>query len=84
VPIVGYTLLAAVFILIMNKIDNFLNDLNALLEQYDAAIVRSAAENHKLVVSVGDKNGFVEYEFEEDITTHNIKVKDYVQLGSRF
>jgi len=71
-------------LLIMNKIDSFLNDLNALLEQYNAAIVRSADENHKLVVSVEDKNGFVEVEFEEDITTHNINVNDYVQLGSRF
>jgi len=68
----------------MNKIDSFLNDLNALLEQYNAAIVRSADENNKLVVSVEDKNSFIEVEFEEDITTYNINVKDYIQLGSRF
>jgi len=68
----------------MNKIESFLNDLNALLEQYNAAIVRSADENHKLVVSVKDKNGFIEVEFEEDITTYNINAKDYTQLGSCF
>ena len=61
----------------MNKIDSFLNDLNALLEQYDAAIIRSADAYHKLVVSVDD----VEYEFEEDITTYTIE--DYVQLDGR-
>ena len=78
-PIVGYILLAAVDISKMKKIDGFLSDLNALLEQYDAAIIRSADESHKLVVSVGD----VEYEFEEDITTHSIRFKDYVQLAGR-
>lgn len=64
----------------MEKLNLFLNDLNKLLKKYNAAIIRSADENHKLVVSVEDENEFIEVEFEEDITTHNIKIRDFVKI----
>jgi len=62
--------------------EQFLIELEALLDGWNAAIVRSADDNHNLVVSIPSPlGGFDEIEFEEDITKESIDHKWYKYLA---
>ena len=57
--------------------ETFLEELKALLEKYDASIIRSAKAPNKLVLSAHIESSFQEIEFEEDITVEAIKYEWY-------
>jgi hypothetical protein len=66
----------------MANVNGFLAELAVLLAEYNAAIVRSADDNHNLVVSVDDSsNGFDEVEFEEDITFESLHNEWFKELA---
>lgn len=50
-----------------------LKDLNKLLSDNDATIVRSGDDTHKLVLCINNDNTCQEEEFEEDIDATSIK-----------
>ena len=56
----------------------FLDELRALLEKYDASIIRSAKAPNKLVLEAHIESSFQKIEFEEDITVEAIKYEWYV------
>jgi len=66
--------------------DEFLEELYALLEKHNAAIVRSANATNSLVLSVGKIPAmssvmkFAELEFDEDIVKESIKNKWYREI----
>ena len=63
----------------MNK---FLSDLELLLAEHNAAIVRSGDDNHNLVISVFDGlDGFDEFEFEEEINCYDLEYERFKQLA---
>ena len=56
----------------------FLEELSELLNSHSATIVRSADENHRLVVSLlNSKGGFDDVEFEEEIGPFQITHEYY-------
>ena len=57
-------------------------ELMVLLHKYDAAIIRSAGEGNRIVLSVNDGDVFREMEFEEDILPEDICDCRYVVVGS--
>lgn len=64
----------------MDKLNNFLKDLNTVLTQHDAIIIRSAGEDNKIVIGINDSDNFIYIEFEEDITSYDIETKNYIEL----
>jgi hypothetical protein len=66
--------------------NEFLEELYALLEKHNATIIRSANATNSLVLSVGkvpvgsSVMKFTEIEYDEDITKESIKNKWYREL----
>ena len=59
----------------------FMKELSELLEKHEATILRSASEDHLLVVSLpfrDDSGEFQEFIFEEEISESSIRL-DYEQ-----
>jgi hypothetical protein len=61
--------------------EEFIKELNALLEKHSATIVRSASENHELVICIltyeNAMKKEIEATFDEEIGTTHIKNKWY-------
>ena len=61
--------------------EDFFEELEAVLKKHNAAILRSANDEHSLVVSIGkDFMKFYDFSFEEDITSGAIHYGKYKQV----